>query len=226
MNRRKLIVAIALIFALTLTLALSACGKKSAGGGTSENSKESESATESTAENAEAEETQELIATKKAEITVKDYGKIVVELYGDVAPVTVENFVGLAESGFYDGITFHRIMDGFMIQGGDPDHNGFGGSENTIFGEFISNGHENNISHVKGTMSMARKGNDKNSASSQFFIMVDDATYLDGDYAAFGRVVEGQDVVDKIASDAKPIDNNGTIPFENQPVIESIVITD
>ena len=159
------------------------------------------------------------------EITVKDYGVIKLELDADTAPITVSNFCFLANKGFYDGLTFHRIMDGFMIQGGDPEGNGSGGSGFNIKGEFTSNGVENNISHVKGVISMARAKN-PDSASSQFFIMVGDGTYLDGDYAAFGHVTEGQEVADKIAADAKPVDNNGTIRSGEQPVIESIKVID
>ena len=144
---------------------------------------------------------------------------------GDAAPVTVDNFMKLAKAGFYNGLTFHRIIDGFMIQGGDPEGTGRGGSKDRIKGEFSSNGVNNPISHVKGVISMAR-AQDPNSASSQFFIMVADATYLDGSYAAFGTVTDGMDVAEKIAADARPTDNNGTIPREQQPVIESIVITD
>ena len=147
------------------------------------------------------------------------------ELNADAAPVTVENFMKLAKSGFYNGLTFHRIIDGFMIQGGDPEGTGRGGSKDKIKGEFSSNGVNNPISHVKGVISMARS-QDPDSASSQFFITVADATYLDGSYAAFGTVTGGMEVAEKIASDAKPTDNNGTIPAGQQPVIESIVITD
>lgn len=155
-------------------------------------------------------------------ITVKDYGVIELELDADVAPITVTNFIGLVKDKFYDGLTFHRIMEGFMIQGGDPEGNGTGGSPNTIKGEFSSNGVENNISHVRGVISMARNGSDNNSASSQFFIVHKDSTFLDGKYAAFGKVTSGMDVVDKIAESAKPTDDNGTIPKEEQPVIEKI----
>lgn len=154
-------------------------------------------------------------------ITVKDYGIIELELDADVAPITVTNFIDLVKDKFYDGLTFHRIMDGFMIQGGDPEGNGTGGSPNTIKGEFSSNGVENNISHVRGVISMARS-QDNNSASSQFFIVHKDSTFLDGQYAAFGKVTSGMDVVDKIAESAKPTDDNGTIPKEEQPVIEKI----
>lgn len=155
-------------------------------------------------------------------ITVKDYGVIELELDADVAPITVTNFIGLVKDKFYDGLTFHRIMEGFMIQGGDPEGNGTGGSPNTIKGEFSSNGVENNISHVRGVISMARNGSDNNSASSQFFIVHKDSTFLDGNYAAFGKVTSGMDVVDKIAETANPTDDNGTIPKEEQPVIEKI----
>ena len=154
-------------------------------------------------------------------ITVKDYGVIELELDADVAPITVTNFIGLVKDKFYDGLTFHRIMEGFMIQGGDPAGNGSGGSSKTIKGEFSSNGVENNISHVRGVISMARSS-DNNSASSQFFIVHKDSTFLDGKYAAFGKVTSGMDVVDKIAETAKPTDDNGTIPKEEQPVIEKI----
>lgn len=160
----------------------------------------------------------------KAVIDVKDYGKITVELYPKVAPITVSNFVSLAKSGFYDGLTFHRIMEGFMIQGGDPLGNGTGGSDQDIYGEFAANGFENNLSHTRGVISMARNGFDYNSASSQFFIVHEDSTFLDGQYASFGMVVDGMDVVDKIATDAKPVDDNGTIPSSKQPVINSITI--
>ena len=159
------------------------------------------------------------------ELVVKDYGTITLELDADAAPITVANFLKLAESGFYDGLTFHRIMDGFMIQGGDPEGTGSGGSGETIKGEFQQNGVDNPISHVKGVISMARAKN-PDSASSQFFITVADSTFLDGAYAAFGRVTEGMDVAEQIAKDAKPIDNNGTIPADQQPVIERITVLD
>ena len=160
-----------------------------------------------------------------AEITVKDYGSITVALDSSAAPETVANFVELAKSGFYDGLTFHRIMDGFMIQGGDPDGNGTGGSGKNITGEFKLNGFDNPISHTRGTISMAR-ANDPNSASSQFFIVQADSTFLDGSYAAFGRVTSGMEVVDRICADAEPTDNNGTIPAAQQPVITSLTISE
>lgn len=167
----------------------------------------------------------ELTGIHHAEIEVKDYGTIDVELDADVAPITVTNFVKLAQDGFYDGLTFHRIMEGFMIQGGDPNGNGTGGSDENIKGEFSSNGVENEISHTRGTISMAR-ASDPDSGSSQFFIVQADSTFLDGDYAGFGQVTSGMDVVDQICEDSNPTDNNGTIPASEQPVIETIKITD
>ena len=133
------------------------------------------------------------------EIDVIDYGKIEVELFPSVAPITVENFLNLVNEKFYDGIIFHRIIKGFMIQGGDPKGLGIGGSNKKIKGEFSSNGVKNDLKHTKGVISMAR-AMDPNSASSQFFIMHEDAPHLDGSYAAFGVVTNGLDVVDKIAT--------------------------
>ncbi len=170
---------------------------------------------------------EELMSGKvNVEINVASYGVIKLELDADTAPITVTNFVNLVKSNFYDSLTFHRIMDGFMIQGGDPDHNGSGGSDKTIKGEFKANGVENNISHVRGVISMARNNYDLNSASSQFFIVHEDSTFLDGNYAAFGKVIEGMDVVDRIIEEVSPLatDDNGTIPFENQPIITSIKV--
>jgi peptidyl-prolyl cis-trans isomerase B (cyclophilin B) len=160
------------------------------------------------------------------EIDVRDYGVISVELDADTAPITVTNFIDLAESGFYDGLTFHRIIDGFMIQGGDPLGNGSGGSDSPIKGEFSNNGVENDISHVRGTISMARSPKSYNSASSQFFIVQSDSTYLDGDYAAFGTVTDGMDIVDAICRNTPVQDNNGTVLPEDQPVINSIKVID
>ena len=167
----------------------------------------------------------ELTGIHHADINIRDYGEIQVELDADTAPVTVTNFVKLVQDDFYDGLTFWRIMDGFMMQGGDPKGNGTGGSGETIKGEFSSNGVDNDISHTRGTISMARS-TDPDSASSQFFIVQSDSTFLDGDYAAFGHVTEGMDIVDKICKEAKPTDDNGSIKADEQPVIESIRMTD
>ncbi|HIT89917.1 MAG TPA: peptidylprolyl isomerase [Candidatus Merdenecus merdavium] len=155
------------------------------------------------------------------EIDVQDYGIIKVELDPDTAPITVKNFLKLANEGFYDGLTFHRIIEGFMIQGGDPLGDGTGGSKETIKGEFSDNGVKNEISHKRGTISMARSS-DFDSASSQFFIVHEDSTFLDNQYAAFGHVVEGMDIVDEIAKNVPVEDSNGTTLPENQPVIHSI----
>ena len=164
------------------------------------------------------------VATHTAVIEIKDYGTIQLELYGNTAPLTVENFVSLAKSGFYNGTTFHRIVEGFMMQGGAP-LNGDANSVQKISGEFSANGFENNLLHKRGVISMARASS-YNSASSQFFIMHTDKTHLDGEYAAFGRVIEGIDVVDNICSSAKPIDGNGGISTDQQPIITSITITE
>lgn len=165
----------------------------------------------------------EAAGTVIADIVVKDYGTITVELDGGAAPETVENFVSLVQEGFYNGLTFHRIMEGFMMQGGDPNGNGTGGSGKTITGEFSTNGIENDLSHTRGAISMARS-QAYDSASSQFFIVHEDSVFLDGNYAVFGYVTEGMDVVDQICQEAEPTDNNGTIPKEAQPVIEAITI--
>lgn len=166
-----------------------------------------------------------LSGTHHAEMILKDYGTIKMELDADTAPLTVTNFVKLVQEDFYDGLTFHRIINDFMMQGGDPEGNGTGGAEETVKGEFSNNGVENDISHTKGVISMARS-TDYDSASSQFFIVQADSTYLDGDYAAFGHVTEGMDIVDEICKNAKPINSGGLIDTPEQPVIEDIVIVD
>lgn len=159
-----------------------------------------------------------------AEITIRDYGTVRFEMDAAKAPATVTNFVTLADSGFYDGLTFHRIIEGFMMQGGDPSGNGTGGADKTIKGEFSKNGFKNDQSHTRGAVSMARSS-DMNSASSQFFIVQKDSKYLDGQYACFGYVTEGMDVVDAICQNTPVIDSNGTVSSENQPIIEKITIS-
>ncbi len=155
-----------------------------------------------------------------ATIKVKDFGTIKAELYPDKAPNTVNNFISLANSGFYDGLIFHRVIKGFMNQGGDPDGVGTGGPGYSIKGEFSNNGYTNNdLKHTAGVLSMAR-ANDPDSAGSQFFIMAEEAPHLDGDYAAFGKVTEGMDVVEAINSvETKSNDK----PLEDV-VIESITV--
>ena len=198
----------ALILALGL---MTACG-----------SNEEAADTEASADqNVQEETSEEALPLRHVEMTIKDYGTVKLELDPNEAPLSVENFISLAESGFYDGLKFHRIIDGFMIQGGANESVQL----EPIEGEFSSNGHENNISHVEGVISMARTP-DPNSATSQFFITVADSTFLDGDYAAFGRVTEGLDICKQVAKDAKPIDDNGTILEEEQPVIESVKVID
>ncbi len=160
-----------------------------------------------------------------AEMVIKDYGTIALELDADVAPITVENFAQLVNEGFYNGLTFHRIISGFMIQGGDPQGTGMGGSDKEIKGEFAANGVKNNISHTRGVISMAR-ATAYDSASSQFFIVHQDSKFLDGNYAGFGRVTSGIEIVDKICADAKVEDNNGTVLKANQPIIEKITMID
>lgn len=158
------------------------------------------------------------------EMNIKDYGKIILELDPTYAPITVDNFVNLVESKFYDGLTFHRVIDGFMIQGGDPNGNGTGGSKKTIKGEFSKNGVNNPLKHTRGVISMARS-NDMNSASSQFFIVHKDSNHLDGEYAAFGKVKSGMDVVDNIVKDTSKFgDDKGLIPKEKQVTIEYIKV--
>lgn len=155
------------------------------------------------------------------QIDIADYGTITAELDADVAPITVTNFMKLTDEGFYNGLTFHRIISGFMIQGGDPNGNGTGGSSQKIKGEFKANGVENPLAHERGVLSMARSmAND--SASSQFFIMHEAAPHLDGQYAAFGKVLSGMEVVDQICSTVPVTDYNGTVSKEHQPVITGI----
>lgn len=158
------------------------------------------------------------------EIKVKNYGSIKLKLDANIAPITVSNFVGLANDGFYNGLTFHRIIKGFMIQGGDSNGDGTGGSKQTIKGEFSANGVDNPLKHTRGVISMARSQS-YDSASSQFFIMHEDTSLLDGQYAAFGCAYSGMDIVDKICDDVKTEDSNGTVSKKNQPVIESITCT-
>ena len=157
-------------------------------------------------------------------IDMGEMGEIKLELFENVAPVTVKNFLDLVNQKFYDGLTFHRIIKDFMIQGGDPSSDGAGGSKETIKGEFSGNGVDNEISHVRGVISMARS-NDVNSASSQFFIVHQDSPHLDGNYAAFGKVTEGIEIVDKIVESRSEYgDSNGLIPKDKQPIIEYIKV--
>ena len=160
------------------------------------------------------------------EIEIENYGTIAVELDADAAPVTVANFLKLAKEGFYDGLTFHRIINGFMMQGGDPEGTGMGGSEEKIKGEFSANGVQNTLSHTRGAISMARNAVSYDSASSQFFIVHQDSTFLDGQYACFGYVTSGMETVDRICEETPVTDSNGTVQDGCQPVIVSIRVID
>lgn len=153
----------------------------------------------------------------KIEIKVKDHGTMIAELDETIAPKTVENFLNLIDKNFYDGLIFHRVIPGFMIQGGDPQGTGMGGPGHSIFGEFSSNGHENPLKHVRGVLSMARSM-DPNSAGSQFFIMTEDSPHLDGQYAAFGKVIEGVETVDTIVNSKRDYNDKPHVDV----VIESI----
>ncbi len=154
---------------------------------------------------------------------IENYGSIVMELYPDVAPNTVNNFISLVKAGFYDNNTFHRLDEGFVLQGGDPTGTGGGGPGYTIDGEFSNNGFENNLSHEKWVVSMGRQSGDPNSAGSQFFICIEDATYLDGNYAAFGKIIDGFSNIEKIEKEEETIgDENGTL--KRHLIIEKTLI--
>ena len=220
------------VWLLTLAFAatmLAGCGSKTDTTDTTETT-EATSASDETSDGAsdtaDTSENEELLTgLHHVTIDVQDYGTISLELDADTAPISVTNFINLANEGFYDGLTFHRIISGFMIQGGDPNGNGTGGSEKTIKGEFSANGVENDISHVRGVISMAR-ANDPDSGSSQFFIVHEDSTFLDGQYAAFGHVTDGMDVVDAICEAVPVQDNNGTVAAADQPVITAVTVVD
>ena len=158
-------------------------------------------------------------------IEMQNGKEIKLELYPEIAPISCENFEKLVNQGFYDGLCFHRVIPGFMIQGGCPEGTGMGGPGWTIKGEFASNGVKNNLKHTRGVISMARSMM-PDSAGSQFFIMHQDGTYLDGQYAAFGHVTSGIEIVDQICADTPVVDNNGTVEAANQPVINSVKIID
>ena len=214
-----------ILLCAVLCLALASCGEKTF---TSGEKGDDTKAPGTTAQNGGSNDAPDIGTDPiKVEMKVKNFGTMTLELYPDVAPITVANFVKLANSGFYDGLTFHRIYSGFMIQGGDPDGNGTGGSDTEIKGEFAANGVENNLSHTRGVISMARSQN-PNSASSQFFIVHEDSTFLDGSYAAFGKLIDGYDVLDAIAAvevKQQPFSSEVTCPVD-PPVIESVRVID
>ncbi|MGG2080559.1 peptidylprolyl isomerase [Lysinibacillus pakistanensis] len=193
-----------LVFALlTVTFIVTGCGAaKEQGQPEGKNAQESEEKVDYSSEVKE-----NPIVT----ITMENGEKIVIELEPSTAPNTVANFISLINKGFYDGLIFHRVIPGFMIQGGDPSGNGTGGPDYSIEGEFSSNGFKNDLKHDRGVISMARS-DDPNSAGSQFFIMVDTASHLDGQYAAFGKVIEGMETVDAIVA----VERDGEKPLEDQ----------
>lgn len=203
MKKNKLLTL--LVLSLFCIFCLTACGKKSNEG------------------NPNYDSANYLSGLHFAQLEIADYGTIILALDADSAPATVTNFVNLVNEGFYDGLTFHRIIDGYLIQGGDPKGDGTGSSTYTIPGEFASNGYNNPISHVRGTISMART-KDYDSASAQFFIVQQDATALDGDYAAFGSVISGIEIVDAICANVPAEDEDGTVLAKNQPVISFITM--
>ena len=205
---------------LILVLGITGCG-----GNTKEKEQSGKAGSTDSGKQQESQTGETLTGKHHVEIQIKDYGTIKAELDADVAPVSVSNFVSLAKSGFYDGLTFHRIISGFMIQGGDPKGDGTGGSDKNIKGEFSANGVENSISHVRGTISMAR-AQEYDSASSQFFIMHQDSASLDGQYAAFGKVTEGMEIVDQICEKTPVVDGNGKVEADKQPKIETIKVID
>lgn len=232
MHRSPRRLVLPVLLACTLVLVGVLCGCSSASGGSGSSSSDSEKASDSATSASstsviDSVDENDPYATgiHHATIEVEGYGTIEVALNANVAPISVSNFCNLANQGFYDGLTFHRIIDGFMIQGGDPSGDGTGGATQNIKGEFSKNGVENPISHVRGTISMARSSS-YDSASSQFFIMQKTTTSLDGQYAAFGSVTSGMEVVDAICANVQVEDSNGTVASQNQPKITKITVTD
>ena len=229
---KKSLLAILLVLIFAFTLVFSACfndtedtssDSLSDNQSSSQNGDDKDDASENEKEE-EKEENKEVVynATHTATIVIEEFGTIELELYGELAPITVANFVALAEDGFYDGLTFHRIMSNFMIQGGGFNVRGAQIPADSIKGEFLSNGFNNPIKHERGVISMART-DDKDSATSQFFIMHEDSPHLDGEYAAFGKVTSGIEVVDKIC-DEVPQGYNGAVEHWHRPIIDSITV--
>ena len=215
-----------LAICLAMAAVLAGCGRQGQGAEPAPGGQGGGDASERQESGQPAEQEEELLSGKHhIKINIKDYGTIEVELDADQAPITVTNFVNLAKDGFYDGLTFHRIIEGFMMQGGDPRGTGTGGSGQEIKGEFSVNGVNNTLSHTRGAISMARSTL-PDSASSQFFIVHQDYTSLDGQYACFGYVTSGMEIVDEICENAVVLDNNGTVASDSKPVIESIEVVD
>lgn len=214
-SKKSIIAILTITVAALLAIGMCGCAKKSSTNKT--NNSNSTTKSNFSADNFKQ--------TDTVEINIKNYGKVTVGLDANAAPITVENFKNLIGQGFYNGLTFHRIIDQFMAQGGDPKGDGTGGSEKTIKGEFSENGVNNTLAHTRGAISMARSQS-MDSASSQFFIVhqtsSNNSQSLDGKYCCFGYVQQGMEIIDKMIADAHPTDNNGTIAKANQPVIESI----
>lgn len=219
------LVIVVLLCVIAVILIIASASKATpSGDGTTNDTAESSENTQKPNSNINTDNGLDPSLTYYANIDIKEYGTTTIKLDQNAAPITVTNFVKLANSGFYNGLTFHRIMKGFMMQGGSPNGSSNGGSGSQIFGEFANNGFKNPLSHTRGAISMARNSINNNSASSQFFIVHQDSQFLDGDYAVFGYVTEGMDVVDAVCEAAKPTDGNGTIPAEIQPIISTITI--
>lgn len=221
----------AILLLVVLMCSLIACGKKEDMPESSTSTQEAteQGASEGNGDGAQEEaanEGEELLSGQhKVEMDIEGYGTIALTLDADIAPITVTNFMKLVNEGFYNGLTFHRIINGFMIQGGDPEGTGMGGASETIKGEFAANGIPNDLAHTRGVISMARSQK-PDSASSQFFIMHQDAPHLDGSYAAFGIVTSGMEVVDAICETTPVEDRNGTVAPKNQPVITEIRVVE
>ena len=219
------LLAALLACAVAVTVGCGSAAQEGSAGGSQTSSSDASSASSSDIIDSVADDDPYGTGVHHATIEVEGYGTIEVALNANVAPITVSNFCRLASEGFYDGLTFHRVISGFMIQGGDPNGDGTGGSDQCIKGEFEANGVKNSLPHTRGTISMARSQS-YNSASSQFFIMQKDTDSLNGKYAAFGNVTSGMDVVDAICENTPTTDSNGTVPKESQPKIAKITITD
>ena len=216
---------VCVISVLTVMLSFAACRIKEGAKGNDRPGASADSQNTPGGEIPKESEQIELTGEKDMKIKIEtEFGDMVAELYPEIAPLTVANFVKLAKEGFYNGLTFHRIISGFMIQGGCPEGTGTGGPGHSIKGEFSANGIENNLKHSRGVLSMARSQS-PNSAGSQFFIMHADSPHLDGQYAAFGKLTDGFDVLDKIA-ETRVTDRNGSVPKSSQPKILTITIVE
>ncbi len=213
---KKLIKIISLVLAFLFVLG--ACGKSTTS--TTDDGNTNENEPVNMYEESEVTYASNSGEHKRVKFTMENGTTFVIELYPEYAPQTVDNFIKLVSQGFYDGLTFHRVVDGFMAQGGDPNGDGTGGSKDKIYGEFASNGYKDNkLSHTRGVVSMARRSDSMNSASSQFFICYGDATFLDGDYASFGVVVEGMETVDSFLDIERTIGNDRALSRPVTPII-------